>query len=346
MIMDAMPFQQSNSLTRYNPTPDILLGKSDPVIFARSVGEGMRSGVRSVIKACVQLRDAVKLFEGDPSLLDQFRRALVDENVIPKRSARLGNVENSKLSMLRTIGERANLLLDDQVFRFLEPGYSVLYHVVRLYDDLPGDHQQRTSRLVELFEAQGGLSREFLIDQISLLKQAREANETEAPDPWDDKPLQKFDLVLMAPVVRNDLRRLAENYGDGDRGPLCLNFHQRVAKDAVGIVIARMVDLPMIENKMLPGCGFASISRILIPHAPLSPDVTDVPVLVIATRGRPQNLCVETFDWLPHDQVIAPVSLAAQLAPNAKNRVHLFAPAKLEGWCTIRGDANWEPTDE
>ena len=342
--MDAVTFDQSKSLRLYNPTPGILLGKSDPAVFARSVGEGMRSGVRSVIKACVQLRDAVKLFEADSSLLDQFRRALVDENVIPRRSARLGNVENSKLSMLRTIGERANLLLDDKIFRFLEPGYSVLYHVVRLYDDLTGDHQQRMSRLVELFEAQGSLSREFLIDQISLLKQAREAKETEAQDPWDNKPLQKFDLVLMAPVVRHDLRRLAENYGD--RAPLCLSFHQRVAKDAVGIVIARMVDLPMIENKMLPGSGFSSISHVLIPHAPLSPDVTNAPVLVIATRGQPQDLCVDRFDWLPLDQVIAPVSLAAQLAPNAKNRVHLFAPAKLEGWCTIRGEANWESAHE
>ena len=93
--MDAVTFDPSRSLTRYNPTPEILLGKSDPAVFARSVGEGMRSGVRSVIEACVQLRDAVKLFEADSSLLRmQFRRALVDENVIPKRSARLGNVEN------------------------------------------------------------------------------------------------------------------------------------------------------------------------------------------------------------------------------------------------------------
>jgi hypothetical protein len=331
-------------LIHYNPANEVLLGKIDPIVFARSVGEGMRAGVRSVIEACVHLRDGDRLFEADPSLHDQFVRALVDENVIPKRSARLGNVAKSKFSMLRKIGECANFLLDDEIFRFLEPGYSILYHVIRLHEDLPGDHQERTARLVRLFEAQGSLSREFLIEQIDLVNRAREANAVEAPDPWDKGSVHRFDLVLMTPVQARDIRRLGENYGD--RAPRCLSLRERVAKDAICIVIGRIVDLPAIENKLLPGSGFASISRVLLPQEPLISDVTESQVVVIATRGRLKDLCIDRFEWLPRGQALDFLSLASQLAPSAKNRVRLFAPAKCDGWCTIVGEANWEPADE
>jgi hypothetical protein len=145
--MDAISLEQSKSLTQYNPPTDLLLSKTDPVVFASRIGEGMRAGVRSVIGACVLLFEADRLFDTDPRLLDQFFLALVDENVIPKRSARLGNVGKSKFSMLRKIGKHADLLLDDGIFRFLESGYSVLYHVILLYEALPGDHQYRLARL-------------------------------------------------------------------------------------------------------------------------------------------------------------------------------------------------------
>ena len=189
--MDTISFDRSRSPTKFYQTPAILLGNMNPIAVARAVGDGMRSGVHSVIEACVQLREGARLFEADANLHDQFLRALVDENVIPKRSARLGNVENSKLSMLTKIGKNADLLLDPVIFKFMEPGYSVLYHVIRLYEDLPGDHQDRMSRLVQLFDAQGSVSREFLIEQINLAKQAREGNATDTLDPWENGRLER-----------------------------------------------------------------------------------------------------------------------------------------------------------
>jgi hypothetical protein len=66
---------------------DALPGKTDPTVLARQIAERRRTGVRSVIEACVLLFQAFKFFEADSSLLAQFRAALVGENVIPRRSA-------------------------------------------------------------------------------------------------------------------------------------------------------------------------------------------------------------------------------------------------------------------
>jgi hypothetical protein len=322
---------------------ELLPGKTDPTVLAQRVAEGIRAGVRSVIEACLLLVEALRLLETDSLLLDQFRLALVGENVIPRRSARLG-FEKSHLSMLRKIGEFAFLLLDDAIFRYLEPGRSILYYVIRLYEELSGSHRDRIARLVELFEAEGGLSRDFLIEQVKKAERTRQPDTVQAADPWllatSDRD---YDCILMTPIGRRDIRRLVDY---ADRPPLCLRVHERVSKDAIGIAIARLVDLPTIENKLFPGCGFASISRVLIPQQPADPDVTNTQVVVIATRGQRNSSDLAEFHWLAGAASIDPVSLASRLVPDAENRLHLFATAESDGWNSIIGEANWSPSDE
>jgi hypothetical protein len=318
----------------------VLPGKTDPTVLARQVAEGMRAGVRSVIEACVLLFQAFQIFEADPKLLEYFCAALVSENVIPRRSARLG-FEKSHLSMLRKIGEFAFLLLDDAIFRYLEPGRSILYYVIRLYEELSGSHLDRIARLAELFEAEGGLSRDFLIEQVKKAERTRQPDTVQA-DPWLSAT-SDYDCILMTPIGRRDIRRLVDY---ADRPPLCLRIHERVSKDAIGIAIARLVDLPTIENKLFPGCGFASISRVLIPQQPADPDVTNTQVVVIATRGQRNSGDLPKFQWVAGAASIDPASLASRLVPDAENRLHLFATAESDGWNSIIGEANWSPSDE
>jgi hypothetical protein len=316
----------------------VLPSKSDPSAIALEVAEGIRSGARSLIGACTLLVDALHRFSSDADLKSAFLAALIRENVIPRRSTRLGDVDNSKLSMLRKIGEQAHLLLSVELSKYLEPGYSVLYHIIRLYEALAGDHEVRIKRLVELFEAEGHLSRDFLITQINVAKQSEK--EAESANPWLNAGNGvAFDLVVATVLDRRHLRRLADDYAD--RPPLCLKTHERVTKDAVAIIIARLAHLPVIENRLLPSCGFNTISNVLLSRAPFDPDVTDAEAIIFAERGSLERVRVADFQWLPDVEDLDPVVVASRLVPNAKHKLHLFAPKESAGWCSVLGEANW-----
>jgi hypothetical protein len=304
----------------------------------------MRAGTFSVIEACVLLVDGVRRFEADHELAENFLKALARENVIPKRSARLG-IEKSKLSMLRKIGLHADLLLDARIFKYLPPGRSILFYVIRLYEVLSGDHQSRMERLVQLFEAEGSPSRDFLIEQVKLAERASQPDEPQTADPWvAGDSGERFDLILMTVLDRHDPRRLLADYAD--RTPFYLRVHERVANGAVGIVVARLVDLPVIENKLLPGCGFDGIARVFLLRDPIDPDVTDAQVIVVATRGQRDIEDLASFQWLPEVEPLDAVALALRLVPDAKSRLHLFASAESDGWNSIIGEANWSQADE
>ena len=246
--------------------------------------------------------------------------------------------------MLKKIGEFAFLLLDDKIFKYLQPGRSVLFYVIRLYEELPGDHRDRMARLAEIFEAEGSLSRDFLIDQVKKAQQARQPEAHQAADPWASATSDRnVDCILITLIDRHDVRRLVDY---ADRPPLCLRIHERISKDAVGIAVARLVDLPIIENKLFPGCGFASILRVLLPQCPAEPDVTDAQVVIIAARGQRDWSDFATFRWLADGESLDAVSMASRLVPYAKNRLHLFATAQSDGWNSIIGEANWSQADE
>jgi hypothetical protein len=334
--------------TAVNPTKLIALrgeflpSKTDPKVFAAKIGTGMRDGVRAVIEACILLAEGDRLFANQEQN-DEFRRALVDWKVLPSRSSRLGRVENSKFSMLKKIGDNAHILLDERIFGHLDAYYSVLYHVLRYYDVLLGDHETRMAAMVRCFMPQGSLSRDFLIEQISSKKIPDNDNaEVGSPLHAIIKAETTYDLVVMTPLVDAHLQRVAE----GSVGPLPLwsRTHQRMAKDAVCLVFAKARDLPLIGHRLLPGCGFGAISQILLPHRPNSPNVTDANVIAIARRGQGTATCDADFHWISEAALDVEI-LAERLAPESKQKLHLFAASESEGWRCVVGEANWSDAD-
>lgn len=321
----------------------LLPSKRAPAERAAEIAEDMFSGAGNVISACVKLNEAESSFAGDPGLTSQFIEALVRKNVIPRRSARLGEFDRSKLAMLRKIGEQSSLLLDTEVSKYLQPGYSVLYHTIRLYEELPGDHHQRLAKLIEICAAEGHLSREFLILEI---KKAQRTSKPETPKEAQ-LPLpegESYDLVLLDLRDSRYRSRWSQEYGE--RMPLFARVHESVSDSAVAICIARLKDLPIVGDKLLPGCGFGTISRALLTKMPADADVTDTELLVIAERGGSDRVQLAGFEWLPPEVPVDPVILAARLVPDAANRLHLFASVEAAGWRSVVGDANWSYADE
>jgi hypothetical protein len=212
-----------------------------------------------MIDACVLLHKGLLLCEGDAASKDQFLLALASENVIPKKSSRTGEgFEKSKLSMLRKIGAHADLLFDADLFKFLEPGRSILFHVIRLYEELQGDGLQRKAELVKRFSAQGGLSRRFLIDQIKLEEQARGKNKKEeSTDPWISgikgrAVSEEFDLALFTPSDE-ECRRLDQYPLDELKRRFKANL--RVSNNGCAIAAVKLANIARAEL-LLGAFGF------------------------------------------------------------------------------------------
>ena len=124
--------------------------------------------------------------------------------------------------------------------------------------------------------------------------------------------------------------------------PYCLRMHEHASERSVAIVVGRLTDLPAIENKLL--AGFV-VSQILLLQQPLGADVTEAQVAVVALRGR-DNEPIAEFSWLPQGEPMDAISLAEQLVPNTKNKLHLFATGPSEGWISVIGEANWSQADD
>jgi hypothetical protein len=329
--------------------PSFLPGKTDYSILALEIAHGIRAGARSMIDACVLLHQGLLGCEGDAALKDGFLRALASENVIPKKSSRTGEgFEKSKLSMLRKIGAHADLLLDESLFQFLEPGRSILFHVVRLYEELPGDNQQRKAELVRRFSAQGGLSRRFLIDQIKLEEQARDKNEKEkSAEPWVSginarEASQDFDLVLLTPSD-DEVRRLDQYPFDEFSRRFIGDL--RLSNDGYAIAVVRLADIGKVE-RLLGAFGFSQVSHVLLTHEPVDPIVTGSTVVLVGERAVTNGIDPHALQWLAPGQPLDVHDLAVRLYPNAKNRLHLFASAETDGWCSVIGQADGGAVNE
>jgi hypothetical protein len=243
--------------------------------------------------------------------------------------------------MLRKIGANANLLLDEQLFKFLEPGRSTLFHVVRLYEELQGDHEQRVTELVRRFGVQGALSRSFLIDQIKLEEAKSKGQKEKSAEPWTTKikadgSSGEFDLVLLTPS-QEALLRLEEYSFDELSRRFLGDF--RLSDAGYGIAVVRLADISKVE-RLLEAFGFARVSQVLLSHVPDDPIVTDATVVVVRERAVAAGINPSTIEWCLPGEALDVHGLAGRLRPTAKKRLHLFASAETDGWCSFIGKTN------
>jgi hypothetical protein len=327
----------------------LLPGKIDYKNLASEIARGIQSGARSMIDACVLLHHGMLGCDGDAALKDTFLGELASKNVISKRSSRTGEgFEKSKLSMLRKIGANANLLSDEQLFKFLEPGRSILFHVVRLYEELQGDHEQRVTELAKRFGMQGALSRSFLIDQIKAEEQAKgKSHKVKSAEPWasatkSDGNLAEFDLVLLTPS-QEELLRL-EQYSF-DEIPRRFLGELRLSDAGYGIAVARLADISKVQ-RLLEAFGFAQVSHVILTHVPDDPIVTNATVAVLGERIAATGINADAFEWCLPGEALDVHALADRLTPSAKNRLHLFASDEADGWTSVVGEANGSALDD
>jgi hypothetical protein len=318
------------------------------------VVSGFRAGAQAVIGACVRILEVTTRFRDDPSAIDEFLAPLVDGKIISRSEARLG-LASPKLSKLGAIGQHAEMLCREQVFRYLSPGYTVIYHVTVLFNVLNGDEAHRFEQLVRELESLSPLSREGLIARSKEIKRSKKGASTlpSTSDAENDRaasgPITNLEtdckLVLFTPDRQRDLWRLSEDYV---AEPEFLRLGERLAEDAVAVVIAQLADIPLIENKLLSIFRFSYVSQVCLVRTPSHADVTDAEVLIIVQRKQ-RDFAVN-FTWLSESDELEAKAIVEQLFPEAGKKLHLFASNGSDGlsgeWLSLVGNANWGEFDE
>jgi hypothetical protein len=112
-------------------------GDADPHSIAKMVLEHRASSVREDVKSHVALSEGVHVLLDNDEALDELLAILIDRKVLAKDEADIKlSASESHLSMLNKINRYRAVILDERVLAYLPPGYSTLYQVVSLYEDL------------------------------------------------------------------------------------------------------------------------------------------------------------------------------------------------------------------
>ena len=339
---ELLPIPSGSALTVF------LLDKNNAAAEAIEVLNKLRSGPRAVIDGCARTSEAIERFREQPQAIDEFMAVLADGGVISHREAKLG-LSSPKLSMMCQVGAHAELLCRDEVLEYFIStgcaGYTLFYQTAVLYRSFQGNDRSRFDQLIQTLRAKRPDSRQSLIDLTKLVKKAQ-VNAGGRLDEASafDIASAKFDLIYTQLNQRPILRRLGED--QADKLPRCLRVHERVSDEALAVIVARLADLPIVENRLLPGFGFASVTRIFLLRNPNDADVTDEQVVVVAARNRRSAERLPDFQWLPDEELVDADSLVLRLAPHAMNKLHVFATAEAQGWCSIVDEANWSHADE
>jgi hypothetical protein len=149
---------------------------------------------------------------------------------------------------------------------------------------------------------------------------------------------KRFDLVVLTPG-KDDLARLRD--ANLDKLGECLPVREHVGDAAAIVIAAKVADLPVVIDRLLPLCGFNRPKRILLLGQPASPDVIGAKVLVTAERG---NIAFREPPEVWLDAAADPIDAAEGLY-EASSTLHLFATAKAkraERRCVIVGNDGWK----
>jgi hypothetical protein len=327
----------------------------DPAYEGGMVAHEWRSAVvmqyrsaEMLIRACVRIKDALRSFGDDDDRLDVFLAALVEGGVLTQAEAESGSA-SPKLVKLRKIGERGDLLLDDRVLPFLTPGYSTAYQTTVLCNHLPkADREETIDKLLSTFKAMGpavtrkgliGATRDAKVKPLAD-KKVDEKRSNMPPRPTMGDVIaagERFNLLAMT-LHGEDLRLFTADFPNPDALAEEMPLADLLEQDAAVVVFARIIDLPVIAEKVPLITGVRRISRVILLRQPASSDVTEAQVVVIAERGDVTCALPQNCEFLAATDTSA---ILAELFPQWTKTLHVFAREQTAGSICLVGDDSW-----
>jgi hypothetical protein len=327
-------------------TPSVSPSETNPAAEGARIVELFAKSARGYVAACALVRQTLDRFPHGTPEFYQFAEVLIAARQLSESEAARGP-KSGKLSKLCKIADYANVLLLPELLRCVEAGYTVAYQACLLHARLPGDDEDKTRALIEIVDAAPELTKDYLAQQTETAKAIEDRARNDRGDEcvvkndvFEQINRKSIDLILATPQSEI-MREISQTLYDQSALFRCLRFHELVAKEAVVVVIAKVVDLPVIETKLFPCCGFKRFSHVFLVRKPASADIGGADVAVIGIRGDLHPILLTTDSWIDEASPLDPVGLALRLFPDAESPLHVFANERTEGWTSLLGDENW-----
>ena len=136
MVIDTENFTAGEKPQGGTSSPPDLKSVQSHIEHAERVLGLRASSVSAQVKSTVALSEGLEQLKDDHGQLDKFIAALCDAKLLSKSEADLKDRSASTQSKWKKIGRYAHIFLDERVLRVLTPGYSVMYELALLIEDL------------------------------------------------------------------------------------------------------------------------------------------------------------------------------------------------------------------
>lgn len=328
-------------------------------------------GVIGEVKSAVVLTSGLERFKESPAELESFLKGLQEANILSKsEAASFIKTKNSSgtISMLKKIAEYQGELLDSRIRSRLRPGYSCLYQVSLLTEEVKKG-QQGIERLAEILsERDGEISRAWIIkrreqlsgkiktpkqpavvdhseevvdldaDEVpSIQADITDGGSADKPEPSiTSAPRKQMVTGLLLTVTEEQASRFSKELADNG-ACACVKVSGEIDANAVLLIDAR-ADTLLSMSTTIGSLGFGRCVQAGLLSDPTGQDITASRMLAVYVRGSVELAMFK--DWT---NGVTPAELAGRILEGVGGRrVHLFADAETEGWESVVGDANWQ----
>lgn len=140
-------------------------GINDPLRFVDRFRKHREQSVREVVLSATAVCDGIDEIGDDAGQLGRYLTALAEAKVISKAEAKKADLSKmSMISKIRKIHKHRKLILHPNIADKICTGYSVLYELGKLIDDLPDDSDaaDQLGKLLETLD--GSLTRKWIQD--------------------------------------------------------------------------------------------------------------------------------------------------------------------------------------
>lgn len=132
---DVLDREEASEFTAGKQSPEA----AEPQAIARDFLRHRAMAVSEEVSADTVLARGIREFRSDEAKLSEMLRSLVTAKVLSEDEAKASGdakAKKNEIAMLIKIGEHADILLHPKILPLLQPGHSVLYQLVKLYEDL------------------------------------------------------------------------------------------------------------------------------------------------------------------------------------------------------------------
>lgn len=189
-VAKSVSIDQEDVAGEFSQLPESLITVVDPTIAAEIFLEHRAASAKASVESTVAFSKGMAAFKDDREKLREFLEQLGKAKVLSSEEVAAGLDESkskSFASKLNKISAYSKVFLDERVISLLNPGYSVLYELALLFEELEKKAEEGSNPFEILLDTMqtrdGPISRGWLKQERAKLKPPRVDAPSIAPEP-------------------------------------------------------------------------------------------------------------------------------------------------------------------